>query len=44
MSEATRRLMRGIKAHAKKTGQNISLEELRRQGYPERFIAQLKAA
>jgi hypothetical protein len=44
MSDATRRLMRGIKAHAKKTGQSVSREELRRQGFPESFISQFESA
>jgi hypothetical protein len=44
MSEATQRLMRGIKDHAKKTGQKISAGELRRQGYPASFIAQFETA
>jgi len=44
MSDATRRLMRGIKAHAKRTGQALSRKELRRQGYPESFITQLESA
>jgi hypothetical protein len=44
LSEATRRLLKGIKAAAKKSGKPLSREELIRRGYPKDFIAQLEAA
>ena len=44
LSEATRRLLKGIKAAAKKSGKRLSREELVRRGYPKDFIAQLEAA
>lgn len=44
LSEATRRLLKGIKAHAKKTGKPLDRDELLRRGYPKEFISQLEAA
>jgi SOS response regulatory protein OraA/RecX len=44
LSEATRRLLKGIKANAKKKGKSLSREDLLRRGYSEEFIAQLTAA
>jgi hypothetical protein len=44
LSDATRRLLKGIKADAKKKGKSLSREDLLRRGYSEEFIAQLVAA
>jgi hypothetical protein len=44
LSEATRRLLKGIKAHAKTTGQPLTRQELIRRGYTKEFISQLEAA
>ncbi|MCE0522272.1 MAG: hypothetical protein LV480_05110 [Methylacidiphilales bacterium] len=44
LGEATRRLLKGIKANARKKGKSLSREELLRRGYSEEFIAQLEAA
>jgi hypothetical protein len=44
LSDATRRLLSGIKAKAQKDGKPLTRAELRRRGYPEEFIAQLEAA
>jgi hypothetical protein len=44
LSEATRRLLRGIKENAKKKGKSLSREELLRRGYDKKFIAKLEAA
>jgi len=44
LSEATRRLLKGIKENAQKKGKSLSRAELRRRGYSEEFIAQLEAA
>jgi hypothetical protein len=44
LSEATRRLLRGIKEHAKKQGKSLNREELLRRGYDKKFIAKLEAA
>jgi hypothetical protein len=44
LSEATRRLLKGIKENAKKKGKSLSREDLLRRGYSEEFIAQLETA
>ena len=44
LSEATRRLLQGIKENAKKKGKSLSREELLRRGYDKKFIAKLEAA
>jgi len=44
LSEATRRLLLGIKAQAEKKGKPLTRKELLRRGYPEEFISQLEAA
>jgi hypothetical protein len=44
LSEATRRLLKGIKAQAKKSGKPLTRDELLRRGYPREFISQFEAA
>jgi hypothetical protein len=44
LSEATRRLLKGIKAQAKKSGKPLTRKELLGRGYPKEFIDQLDAA
>ncbi len=44
ISEATLRLLKGIKEHAKKQGKPLKREELLRRGYDKEFIAKLEAA
>jgi hypothetical protein len=44
LSEATHRLLRGIKAQAKKSGKPLTRDELLRRSYPKEFISLLEAA
>jgi hypothetical protein len=44
LSEATRRLLKGIKAKIMKDGKPLTRKELLRRGYSEEFISQLEAA
>jgi hypothetical protein len=44
LSEATSRLLKGIKEHTRKQGKSLNREELLRRGYDKKFIAKLEAA
>jgi hypothetical protein len=44
LSEATRRLLKGIKEHAKSKGELLKRDELLARGYDGKFIDKLEAA
>jgi hypothetical protein len=44
LDDATRRLLKGIKANANKMRKPLDSAELLRRGYPKEFISQLEAA
>jgi hypothetical protein len=44
VGEATRRLLKGIKEHAKSKGKTLKRDELLARGYNEKFIDKLEAA
>ena len=44
LDEATLRLLKGIKEHAKTQGKTLDREELFRRGYDKKFIAKLEGA
>jgi predicted GNAT family N-acyltransferase len=44
LDEATARLLRGIKEHEKKIGKVVTSDQMRTQGYSERFIAKMEQA
>ena len=44
LSEATSRLLKGIKEHANANGKSLTREELLRRGYDKKFIDKLEAA
>jgi hypothetical protein len=44
LGEATHRLLKAVKEHAKAKGTPIRREELLRQGYGKRFVAKFEAA
>ncbi len=44
LDEATARLLRGIKKHEEMTGKVVTSEQMRKQGYSERFISKMEQA
>jgi len=44
LDEATDRLLRAIKEHEKQQGKVVSEEQMRQEGYSERFIARMESA
>jgi hypothetical protein len=44
LDEATMRLLKAVKQHAKGRGKTVTPEKLRREGYSERFIAKVEDA
>ena len=44
LDEATMRLLRAVKQHEKAQGKAVTRDQLRKEGYSERFIAKAESA
>jgi hypothetical protein len=44
LDQATQQLLRATKQHAKKRGERINEDSLRREGYSDRFVEKLRDA